>query len=63
LIASLGTAGPAIGVLVDAHLVQLWRVDSIKPVRHIAELKGATILDDRARGPNLARRENRQHHD
>lgn len=54
LIAGFDAAGPCVGMLVDAHLVQLRRVDAVEPVRHIGEQKGASIPDDRAGGPALA---------
>jgi len=35
LIPGLNAAGPWVGMLVDAYLVQLRRVDSVEPVSHI----------------------------
>jgi hypothetical protein len=50
-------------MLVDAYLVQLRRVNSIEPVGYTPLPDRATILDDRAGGPALARRENCQYQD
>src|SRR6266403_5755415 len=50
-------------MLVDAYLVQLRRVDSIEPEGRAPYLDRATIPDDRAGGPALARRENCQYQD
>ena len=56
LIADLDAAGPGVGVLVDADLVERGRIDAVKPVGHIGQLKGAPIPDGRAGGEALARR-------
>src|SRR4029079_11297550 len=46
LIACLDPAGPAIGVLVDAELIDRGRIDAVETVGDIAELKRAAIPDD-----------------
>src|ERR1700730_1447746 len=61
LIARLDAAGPGVGVLIDAHLVECWRIHPVEPVSDIGELKGAAIPDHCASGPTLAHRENRQY--
>src|SRR5260370_308861 len=61
LIAGFSAASPGVGVLVDADLVQLRRIDAVEPVGHFAKLNGAAIPDDRARGEALARREDCQY--
>src|SRR5258708_8722513 len=58
LIAGVDPASPCVGMLVDTHLVQPRRVDTVQAVRHTCELKGASIPDDRAGGEALVRREN-----
>ena len=63
LIARLDAAGPGVGMLVDADLVERRRVDAVEPVGHIGELKGAAVLDDRAGGEALARETNRHEQD
>jgi hypothetical protein len=61
LIARFNAASPCVGVLIDAHLVELRRIDSVEPVRHIGQLNGATVPNDRASGEALARRESTQY--
>ena len=56
LIARLDTAGPAIGVLVDAELVDGRDIDAVEPVGDIAKLKRAAIPDDGGGGRTLAGR-------
>ena len=63
LLAGLDAAGPGVGMLVDADLVQFRGVDAVEPVGHIAQLKGAAIPDDRARREALARRDDGQYQD
>src|SRR6266404_7873511 len=63
LIAGFNPAGPRVGMLVDAYLVQLRRVNSIESVGHTPYLDRTAILDDRAGGPALARGENCQYQD
>jgi hypothetical protein len=63
LIARFNAAGPCVGMLVDADLVQLRRVDSVEPVRHAGYLDRAAIPDNRAGGQALASRENCQYQD
>ncbi len=57
LIAGFNAAGPAFSVIVDAHLVQLRRIDAVEPIHHIGKLKSSSILDDRADGEAFPRRE------
>ena len=56
LIARLDTAGPAIGVLVDAELVDGGDIDAVEPVGEVAKLKRAAIPDDGGGGRTLAGR-------
>ena len=51
LIARVDAAGPGIGVIVDADLVQLRRIDAVEPVGDVAELDGVGVPHDRAGGP------------
>ena len=62
-IAGLGAAGPGVGMLVDADLVQFRRVDAVEPVGHLPELKRGSVLDDRAGGEALAGETNRHEQD
>ena len=56
LIARLDAAGPDVGVLVDAELVDGRDIDAVEPVGDIAELKRAAIPDDGGGGRTLAGR-------
>ena len=58
LIARLDAAGPDVGVLVDAELVERRRVDAVEPVGDIADLKRAAIPHDGGGGRTLAGRKN-----
>jgi hypothetical protein len=51
VVARLDAACPRIGVVVDAHLVERRGIDAVEPVRHLAKLQGAGVLDDGGRGP------------
>jgi hypothetical protein len=60
LVARLDTAGPGIGVIVDADLVQFGRVDAVEPVGDVAELDGIAVAGRRGgcqRGGRLGRRQ------
>jgi hypothetical protein len=50
LLARLGAAAPGVGVIVDAVLVELRRVDAVEPVGDAAELDGIAVPDHRACG-------------
>ena len=51
LVSRFDAAGPGIGVVVDAHLIDFRRVDAIEPVGDLAELNGVAIPDDSACRP------------
>ena len=63
LVARFDAAGPCVGVLVDAHLVELRRIDAVEPIGHAGQLKGAAVLDDRAGSPAWAGPEKCQYQD
>ena len=46
LVARVDAAGPGIGLVVDAGLVELRRVDAVEPVGDVAELDGVAVADD-----------------
>ena len=50
LVAGLDAAGPGIGVVIDADLVQLGRVDAVEPVGDVAELDRVAVPDGRGCG-------------
>src|SRR5262245_9435271 len=50
LVARVDAAGPGIGMIVDAGLVELRRVDAVELVGDVAELDGVAIPDDGVRG-------------
>ncbi|MGY3080523.1 hypothetical protein ACVWZZ_006931 [Bradyrhizobium sp. LM6.10] len=50
LVAGLDAAGPGIGVIVDADLIQLGRVDAVEAVGDVAELDGVAVADRRGGG-------------
>ena len=50
LVARIDAAAPGIGVVVDAHLVELRRIDAVEPVGEIAKLDGVAVPDHGARG-------------
>ena len=56
MIARRDTAGPAIGMLVDAELVDGRNIDAVEPVGEVAKLKRAAIPDDGGGGRTLAGR-------
>ena len=60
LIARLDAAGPAVGVLVDAKLIEGGRIDPVEPVGDIAQLQRAAFPDGWCDGPNGRRGEKRQ---
>src|SRR6266568_1992826 len=47
LIARFDAAGPAIGVFVDAELIECRRIDPVEPVGHVAQLERAAVADGR----------------
>ena len=50
LVAGFDAAGPGIGVVVDADLVQLGRIDAVEPVGDVAELDRIGVPHGRSRG-------------
>ena len=58
VIAGFDAARPGVGVVVDAHLVHLGRVDAVEPVGYAGDLNGAAIADDGAGGETGARGKN-----
>src|SRR6516165_4866308 len=61
LIARIDSAAPGIGSLIDAYLIELWRVDSCEPVGDIAKLDGVAISDHGVRRPSGAAPEGKKH--
>ena len=62
LVARIDAAAPGIGVIVDADLVELRRVDAVEPVGDVAELDGVAVPDDdsaarRSRGRERSRKD------
>ena len=51
-----GGQEPAVGVFVDAELVERGGVDPVEPVGHVAQLQRAGIPDGCRGGPHLGRR-------
>ena len=56
-VAGFHAAGPGIGMIVDADLVELRRIDAVKPVRRAGKLDGAAVLDDGFGGPTRTRQQ------
>ena len=52
LIARIDPAAPGVGVIVDAHLVELGRIDAVEPVGHLAKLNGMAVADHGACCPS-----------
>ena len=53
LIARLDAAGPAVGMFVDAELIEGGRIDAVEPVGDIAQLQRAAVADGWGGGPGL----------
>ena len=53
LIARLDTAGPAVGMLVDAELIEGGRIDAVETVGDVAQLQRAAVTDGWGGGPGL----------
>ena len=63
LLAPLGAARPAVGMIVDADLVGRRCVDPAKPIRHPADVDGAGVPHRRIGGKAWAGGEHRQYKD
>ena len=50
LIARVDTAAPGIGMIVDAGLVELRRIDAVEAIGDVAELDGVAVVDDSGGG-------------
>jgi hypothetical protein len=56
LVAGVEPAGPRVGLIVDAELIELRRIDAVEMIDGIAKLERVAIPDDRARGFSRSRR-------
>ncbi len=50
LVTRVDAAAPGLGMIVDADLVELRRVDAVEPVGGFGELDRVAVPDDRVRG-------------
>ena len=67
LVAGVDAAAPGIGMVVDAGLVELRRIDAVEAVGDIGQLDGVAVLDDGVGGqagcgPQHCSRQNHQPH-